>query len=95
MLGPFVVPEWRCAMANRYGYRHTLERRRWAMALLSQSLPCTVCGKTVTAVMDWHLDHTDDGRGYLGVAHAKCNTRKGAIKGNKMRAERGIRRWKL
>jgi hypothetical protein len=37
----------------------------------------------------WDLDHTDDRRGYLGAAHAKCNRRAGAMKRNaKMRRSR-------
>jgi hypothetical protein len=34
----------------------------------------------------WHLDHADDGVGYLGASHARCNTRAAAIKTNKERA---------
>jgi hypothetical protein len=28
-----------------------------------------------------HYDHTDDGKAYLGFAHAACNKRAGARKG--------------
>lgn len=34
-----------------------------------------------------HLDHEDDGAGYRGWAHASCNTRAGAVRGNKLRAQ--------
>jgi hypothetical protein len=30
----------------------------------------------------WDLDHTNDRRGYLGAAHAKCNRSAGARKRN-------------
>jgi len=32
------------------------------------------------------LDHRDDGAGYAGMAHASCNRKAGAIKGNRARA---------
>lgn len=65
----------------RYGYDHQLAREAWKKLL---PLPCTVCGKTVTTSMRWHLDHTDDGRAYLGPAHESCNTSKAATKRNKL-----------
>lgn len=34
------------------------------------------------------LDHDDDRRRYRGMAHASCNRRAGAIKGNKERKGR-------
>lgn len=68
---------------KRYGYSHQLARKRWAQLL---PRPCTVCGRTVTAAEPWDLDHTDDGTGYLGPAHRRCNRGKGARKGNRDRA---------
>lgn len=68
---------------KRYGYAHQLARKAWKDQL---PLPCTVCGNTVTSDMDWHLDHTDDGAGYLGPAHAPCNQSKAATKKNKLAA---------
>jgi len=68
---------------KKYGYDHQLAREAWKKLL---PLPCTVCHKTVTAAMAWHLDHTDDGRAYLGPAHASCNSSKAATKKNKLEA---------
>lgn len=68
---------------QRYGYTHQLAREAWKKIL---PLPCTVCTKPVTVAMDWHLDHTDDGAGYLGPAHASCNQSKAATKKNKLAA---------
>lgn len=68
---------------KRYGYAHQLAREAWKKLL---PLRCTVCPELVTADMDWHLDHTDDGAGYLGPAHAACNTGKAATKKNKLAA---------
>ena len=67
----------------RYGYAHQLAREAWKKLL---PLPCTVCSKPVTVTMRWHLDHTDDGAGYLGPAHERCNTGKAAAKKNKLAA---------
>jgi hypothetical protein len=39
----------------------------------------------------WHLDHRDDKLGYLGPAHAMCNLRAAAKRGNKlMRAKQAL-----
>jgi hypothetical protein len=39
------------------------------------------------------LDHTDDGRAYLGFSHRECNVRAGARKGHRRMLERmGVRR---
>ena len=38
-------------------------------------------------------DHTPDGQGYLGFAHAHCNSRAGAIEGARRAAEAG-HRWR-
>lgn len=73
----------RAAKARRYDHAHRTARAEWAGRL---PRPCTVCGRPVTAAMAWDLDHTDDGAGYLGPAHATCNRSKGARKGNRARA---------
>ncbi|GAB6938350.1 hypothetical protein JCM11754A_18760 [Isoptericola variabilis] len=70
---------------QRYGAAHQAARRAWKDKL---PLPCTVCGRLVLRGSDWHLDHTDDGAGYLGPAHAGCNTSKGGRKGGRARARR-------
>ncbi|MFD6178098.1 MULTISPECIES: AAA family ATPase [unclassified Isoptericola] len=70
---------------HRYGGAHQAARRAWAARL---PRPCTVCGRPVLPGSNWHLDHTDDGAGYLGPAHARCNTSKGGRKGGRARARR-------
>ncbi len=67
----------------RYGYGHQVARAEWAKLL---PRPCTVCGRIVASADRWDLDHNDDGTGYLGPAHYRCNRRKGARKGNRARA---------
>ena len=42
-------------------------------------------GRLIAAGEPIDLDHTDDGTAYLGWAHAACNRRAAAIKGNKAR----------
>jgi hypothetical protein len=34
---------------------------------------------------DLELDHTEDRTGYRGIAHASCNARDGARRGNALR----------
>ncbi|MDF2805456.1 MAG: hypothetical protein K0S43_402 [Cellulosimicrobium sp.] len=77
---------------RRYGYAHQVARKNWTRLL---PLPCTVCGREVTAAMRWDLDHNDAGTGYLGPAHRGCNRSKGARKGNRMRGKRAKRREPL
>lgn len=51
--------------------------------------PCHFCGVLMRAEDDLALDHTADRRGYRGIAHASCNARDGAIRGNRMRRRTG------
>ncbi|SRR6266511_2146316 len=69
---------------RRYGPEHQALRVR----LLDTEIgtPCARCGKPLLPSQSIDLDHTDDGRGYRGLSHARCNRRAAAIKGNQMRA---------
>ena len=71
--------------ARRLGQRTpTTPRRHRAHRQRRQShlLPCN---EPIHAAEDWHLDHTDNREGYLGVSHATCNLRDGANKTNRRR----------
>lgn len=80
----------------------TRERERLGALL---PLPCSRCGRIVTAEMAWHVDHLVErvhhgghDRANLGVAHAKCNTSAGSALGRARRrtrilAGKGIRPW--
>jgi hypothetical protein len=68
---------------NNYGAHH--RRLRAAMLPSAPGSLCTRCGRPIAAGDAVDLDHTDDGTAYAGWAHASCNRRAGAIKGNKAR----------
>ncbi|MBO0813676.1 MAG: hypothetical protein J2P30_00765 [Actinobacteria bacterium] len=72
---------------SSYNGRHK-PLRRAAIAAMPEGFPCCRCGGPMYSWMgkDLHLDHTDDRRGYRGLAHAHCNTSAGAAAGNRMRA---------
>ena len=72
---------------RRYGYRHAQIRK----ALLPDAYwsPCPHCGGTMLPGQALDLDHTADGVGYRGMAHATCNRREGARRGNAARRPRG------
>jgi excisionase family DNA binding protein len=77
--------------ARGYGSRHQAERRRWALVVESGAALCVRCGLPIAPGARWHLDHRDDGLGYLGPAHAMCNLRAAAKRGNKlMRAKQAL-----
>lgn len=63
------------------GYDATHERLRakWARKVATGQVNCARCGKRITTLEPWHLDHTDDRTGYLGPSHVACNTSHRAI----------------
>lgn len=71
---------------TRYGRAHRAIRRR--LAADTVGTPCVRCGVLIVPGDELDLDHTDDGRGYLGMAHAACNRAAGARKGNALRGQR-------
>lgn len=64
---------------HRYGYRHKQERERWKRAIQAGGVTCARCGQPIRPDMPWDLDHSDDGGGYLGASHRRCNR---AVAGN-------------
>ena len=52
-------------------------RQRLNAVVQSGTCPCVRCGELIEPGSEWHLDHRDDGRGWLGPSHAKCNQRAG------------------
>jgi hypothetical protein len=71
---------------NNYGPAH--RRLRAAMLPFAPGSICTRCRRPIEAGQAVDLDHTDDGTAYAGWAHASCNRRAGAIKGNRARKPR-------
>jgi len=78
----------RSTVARGYGAQHRRLRREVAPAVASGQARCCRCGERIEPWQDWHLDHADDRRSYLGVAHAECNRRAGAILGSNRRRHR-------
>lgn len=67
------------------GYGNDHQRTRHALAAQHQpSDPCTRCGRPLGPMGRWlHLDHNATRTGYLGFAHAHCNSRAGAREGRR------------
>lgn len=84
-------PRTRAKTAAR-GY--TARHNATSKTLRAQAVgtPCCLCGEVMLPGQPLALDHTPDRTGYRGVAHATCNARDGAIRGNKMRARRRVLR---
>lgn len=80
-------PAKKCPECRRYGGQHQKLRRETIAA--AYGTPCARCGFVMTSDQMLHLDHNDDGDGYLGWSHASCNMRAGARKGNRLRRARG------
>jgi hypothetical protein len=69
---------------TRGGWGNAHQRRRAAIAptVNAGRATCARCGEPIHAGEEWHLDHSDDRAGYLGVSHAYCNLRAAAQKTN-------------
>ena len=77
----------------RYRYRHQQERKRWQLVVDAGDAYCAepVCvmpTRWIAPGSKWHLCHDPSGTSYIGPGHARCNTREGAARGNRMRARR-------
>ena len=62
---------------EKYGVIHRTMRRRLAPVVATGTVPCARCGDPIGSGEKWELDHRDDGRGYLGPSHFRCNRRAG------------------
>ena len=59
---------------GRYGGSHSRLRRRVAQVVAGGRVRCARCGELIVPGRDlWDLDHSDDGKGYLGASHRVCN----------------------
>lgn len=65
-----------------YGSKH--QKLRAALLPAAYGTPCVLCGDVMEEEGDdLHLDHNEDRTGYRGFAHALCNIRDGAKRGNR------------
>lgn len=63
-----------------YDADHDRVRRRYQRRMdTGEVYPCTRCHTPVDPT-DWHLDHTDDRKTWLGPAHPRCNSQAGVQK---------------
>lgn len=66
---------------RRYAGAHKTLRKRLLAALRRQpGQPCPRCGYPMWPGQVLHLDHTDDGTGWLGLSHGRCNEQAGQRK---------------
>lgn len=91
-----VVPRSGSTTARGYDHRHRRIRQA-LLAALVPGTPCPHCQRPMHPDQHLDLDHTDDRRGYRGLAHASCNRAAGAKKRNAMRNRPAIpvtsRKW--
>ena len=74
-----------------YGSNHDARRRQIKPLVDSGNAICSRCGNPISPRERWHLDHTDNREGYLGVSHAFCNLSAAGIKTAKRNANTGLR----
>jgi hypothetical protein len=74
-----------CRGGDRYGAEHRATRAATVDQAVGQR--CARCQTTILEGQPVDLDHADNGHGYLGYSHRRCNARAGAIAGNKARAQ--------
>ena len=78
----------RSTTARGLGHHHQVTRRQVEPLVRSGRAVCTRCGLSIDPLEPWDLDHTEDRRGYLGLAHRRCNRSAGGVKGNRARGRR-------
>ena len=74
-----------CPDHRRYGSEHVALRESTKESAYGTA--CARCGRELEPGQEIHLDHRDDGPGWLGWSHARCNTSAGATHGNRLRAD--------
>ena len=63
--------------SQRYGPAHKAMRARLAPVVATGTVKCSRCDELIGTDEKWELDHRDDGRGWLGCSHQRCNARAG------------------
>lgn len=77
----------------QYRHAHQAERARWAPVIAAgdgwcAELRCLKRTRWIPPGSSWHLAHDRANGGYLGPAHAGCNSSEGAAHGNRLRGRR-------
>ena len=62
-----------------------MARKALVPFVASGAARCSRCGLPIAAGEEWHLDHSDDRRSYLGPSHAACNLRAASAKAHALR----------
>jgi hypothetical protein len=63
--------------SQRYGAAHRAMRMRLEPVVATGEIACARCGQMIGQGEEWQLDHRDDGRGWLGPSHRRCNAKAG------------------
>ena len=63
--------------SHHYGQAHKAMRPRLDPVVQTGTIECSRCGELIEPNTPWQLDHRDDGRGWLGPSHQRCNARAG------------------
>jgi len=63
--------------SQRYDGAHRTMRKRLAPVVATGTVRRARCDELIGPEDRWHLDHRDDGHGWLGPSHARCNQRAG------------------
>ncbi|HUG63653.1 MAG TPA: hypothetical protein VMK83_00390 [Gaiellaceae bacterium] len=58
---------------SRYGPQHEQLRKRIAREVAAGLATCARCGGPIAPGEAFDLDHADNGEGWLGASHVRCN----------------------
>lgn len=67
-----------------YGRAHVVMRQTLLDLMVDGETVCARCRKPMWRSQKLHLDHNDDRTGYLGLAHAYCNSAAAGQKAQKL-----------
>jgi hypothetical protein len=71
------MPQRKPYPTQRYGQAHRAMRARLTPLVARGTVACARCGQLIGSDEKWELDHRDDGHGWLGPSHQRCNARAG------------------
>ena len=75
--------------ARLYGWRHQVERKRWAPVVERGEAICWRCRRLIPSGSPWDLGHDDrDSTHYAGPEHRRCNRAAGQATTTKLAAKK-------